>query len=80
MQQFRNGLPATLLRGVVWRKSQHSNPSGACVELADVPGTGIAMRNSRYPDGPALIYTRADIAEFLQAARRGDFDNLIDQN
>ena len=59
-----------------WRKSRHSNPSGNCVEIAALDGGAIAIRNSRHPDGPALICERADFAAFLAGARDGDFDHL----
>jgi hypothetical protein len=35
------------------------------------------MRNSRDPEGPALIYTRAEIEAFLGGVNDGDFDNLL---
>lgn len=35
------------------------------------------MRNSRHPDGPALVYTRAEIEAFINGAKDGDFDDLI---
>jgi len=37
----------------------------------------IAVRNSRHPAGPALIYTRAEIDAFISGARDGDFDDLV---
>ena len=77
MQQIDSGVPATRLQGVTWRKSRRSNPSGNCVELAELPGGEIAVRNSRHPSGPALIYTRAEIAAFVHGAKGGDFDDLI---
>ena len=47
-------------------------------ELAELPdGAGIAVRNSRDPEGPALIYTFAEITAFIEGARDGDFDNFI---
>ena len=35
------------------------------------------MRNSRDPEGAALIYTPAEIEAFLGGVRDGDFDNLL---
>jgi hypothetical protein len=78
MNQRYNGMPASALPSLKWQKSGHSNPSGNCVEMAELPGGGgIAVRNSRDPDGPALIYTVDEIAAFLAGARDGDFDNLV---
>lgn len=39
-------------------------------------GGQIGMRNSRDPDGPALIYTRRELAAFIHGARAGEFDDL----
>ncbi|WP_326558756.1 DUF397 domain-containing protein [Micromonospora sp. NBC_01796] len=78
MNQPYNGIPVTELPPIAWRKSRRSNPSGNCVELAELPGgAGIAVRNSRDPNGPALIYTSAEITAFILGARDGDFDDLI---
>lgn len=59
----------------IWRKSQLSNPSGECVELGLLPDdTSIAMRNSRDPRGPALLFDAETICSFLDAAHNGDLD------
>ena len=77
MNEIDNGVPASGLP-VRWQKSRRSNPSGNCVELGALPGgRKIAVRNSRDPEGPALIYTVDEIAAFVQGARDGDFDNLV---
>lgn len=69
-------VPAAELGSVTWRKSTASNPNGDCVELAGLTDGGVAVRNSRDPHGPALIYTRAEIAAFVRGAKDGEFDDL----
>ena len=77
MSRMVNGMSASQLQGVIWQKSGRSNPSGNCVECAALPGGEVAVRNSRDPEGPALIYTPAEIEAFILGVRDGDFDNLV---
>ncbi|MFJ8536850.1 DUF397 domain-containing protein [Streptomyces sp. NPDC093591] len=78
MQRIVNGVPASTLQDVTWVRSQRSAMEGNCVEMAALPGGTVALRNSRDPEGPALIYTHAEIVAFLEGARDGDFDALVD--
>lgn len=77
MTQPYNGMPALDLADVTWQKSKFSNPNGACVEVAHLPNGEIAVRNSRFPSGPALVYTKAEISAFLAGAKENEFDHLI---
>ncbi|MDQ0779630.1 hypothetical protein QF026_008096 [Streptomyces aurantiacus] len=75
MPQVENGIQASLL-DVSWTKSRYSNAEGNCVEVARIDG-GVAVRNSRHPEGPALVYTSAELAAFLAGAKDGEFDHLL---
>jgi hypothetical protein len=77
MQDIYNGISATQLDGAVWRKSDRSNSQGACVELARLDSTTVAMRNSRDPKGTALIYPADAVRAMVSALRAGDFDDLL---
>jgi hypothetical protein len=77
MGHMVNGMLAGQLQGVIWQKSGRSGPNGNCVECAALPDGGVAVRNSRDPKGPALIYTQAEIQAFILGVSDGDFDNLL---
>lgn len=72
----QNGVRASSL-DARWVKSRHSNAEGNCVEVASLVDGGVAVRNSRYPDGPALVYTPAEVAAFVAGAKDGEFDHLL---
>jgi hypothetical protein len=77
MEQPYNGMPAAGLGHVTWLKSQYSNSSGECLEIASLPTGEIALRNSRFPAGPVLLYTQGEIAAFLRGAKDGEFDCVL---
>jgi hypothetical protein len=47
------------------------------MEFAALPDGEVAVRNSRFPDGPALIYTRAEIESMIIGVKAGEFDHLM---
>jgi hypothetical protein len=55
----------------LWRKSSYSNGSGGdCVELAhNIPGL-VPVRDSKAPQGPAVILTAAAWAPFVASLKR----------
>ncbi|MEO7196682.1 MAG: DUF397 domain-containing protein [Pseudonocardiaceae bacterium] len=73
---INNGMSAEGLAGVAWRKSMRCGQRGNCVEAAALGGGAVAVRNSQHPSGPALIFTRDEMAAFLAGAKDGEFDDL----
>ncbi|MFD0887968.1 DUF397 domain-containing protein [Streptosporangium algeriense] len=62
------------LSGAVWRKASLSSDNGGdCVEMA-VAGPLFALRDSKDPDGPKLLFTRTAWRAFLGEVRLGAFD------
>lgn len=54
----------------IWHKSSYSGGNGGgCVDVArNLPGV-VAVRDSKDPDGPALVFTRDNWATFIAALR-----------
>ncbi|WP_316521216.1 DUF397 domain-containing protein [Kitasatospora brasiliensis] len=70
-----NGMPAGLI-DAVWVKSSASSPNGQCVEIAPVQGE-VAVRNSRNPGGPALLFTKPEWAAHLAGVKAGEYDHMV---
>jgi Domain of unknown function (DUF397) len=78
MDTTYNGMPASELRSARWHKSSFSgNGNNNCVEMARLANGEVAVRNSRDPDGPTLIYTRPEVEALIRGVRNGEFDDLI---
>jgi hypothetical protein len=56
-----------------WFKSSAS-AAGNCVEVAHLPGGGVAVRDSKNRDRMAHVYTRREWEAFLVGAKNGEFD------
>ena len=59
-----------VLKDAAWRKSSYSTGNGgACVEVArNRPGI-VAVRDSKDPHGPTLIFTPADWLAFIASLK-----------
>jgi Domain of unknown function (DUF397) len=68
------------LTSAVWRSASTGESGEASVEIAFVPGSKegseqvIAMRDSREPEGPVLIFTPDEWRAFTAGVQDGEFD------
>ncbi|MFI5490964.1 DUF397 domain-containing protein [Actinoplanes sp. NPDC051859] len=62
------------LSSAMWRKSARSGSSGNCVEVADNLSGVVAVRDSKNPAGPALVFAPDVWSTFVGGAKGGEFD------
>jgi hypothetical protein len=63
------------LLGAQWRKSTYSGDEGGnCVEVASNRPGLVAVRDSKNPTGPALVFASADWSAFVSGIKRGALD------
>ncbi|MFJ6741326.1 DUF397 domain-containing protein [Streptomyces sp. NPDC091279] len=53
-------------------KSSYSNGSGECIEVADKPDGGRAVRDSKDVQGGILAFSSGGWGDFVGAVKRGD--------
>lgn len=68
-----NCVEAAGLGSARWHKSSHSGSQGNCVEVAGGLPSAVAVRDSKNPGGPALVFTQDAWTAFIAQIRRGEF-------
>ncbi|MFD7070578.1 DUF397 domain-containing protein [Streptomyces sp. NPDC059913] len=71
---FKNGATASEIGNVAWQKARASEGLNACVEIAQLPDGQVGVRNSRHPEGPVLVFTKAEMMAFYDGASKREFD------
>jgi hypothetical protein len=57
-----------------WRKSSYSSSNGGqCAEVAKFPDAVIAVRDSKDPDGPKLVFAGGEWRSFIAGVKAGEF-------
>jgi hypothetical protein len=56
-----------------WRKSDACGKAPECVEVS-MRAHGVAVRDSKSPEGPILEFTAAEWTAFVAGVRSGQFD------
>ncbi|MFH8340258.1 DUF397 domain-containing protein [Streptomyces sp. AM6-12] len=59
---------------VTWWKSSASGTQSDCVECGIVDEQTIAVRDSKWPTGPALLLSRASLARVVSGIRMRGFE------
>ena len=65
-------LYAADLSDVTWKSAPGSDPDDR-IEIAELPGGAMALRNPADPNGTVLRYTPAEWEAFVLGARDGEF-------
>ncbi|MFD8083045.1 DUF397 domain-containing protein [Kitasatospora sp. NPDC059722] len=64
------------LSRATWFKSSHSDNGGSCVEVSpDFPNV-VPVRDSKDPNGPALVFPADAWQSFVAATAGGEFGDI----
>ncbi|MER5419297.1 DUF397 domain-containing protein [Streptosporangium roseum] len=59
---------------LAWQISTFSGEHDNCVAVAELPGGGRAVRNSKHPDGPVVTFTAGEWDAFVKGVKADEFD------
>lgn len=55
-----------------WFKSSKSSPNGQCTMCARLPSGGMAVKDSKHPDGPVLLFPADQWRAFTEGVKLGE--------
>ncbi|MES9554769.1 MULTISPECIES: DUF397 domain-containing protein [unclassified Streptomyces] len=64
-------IPDSSTLPVTWWKSSASHAQSDCVECGIVSSTSVAVRDSKVPNGPAIVFGRGALAAMVGAVAAG---------
>ncbi|WP_330179966.1 DUF397 domain-containing protein [Nocardia sp. NBC_01503] len=64
------------LTGADWFKSSHSGGNNECVEIAWLAGGHVGVRDSKNPDGPALVFAPGEWDAFAAGIEDDEFKRV----
>jgi hypothetical protein len=56
-----------------WFKSSKSSPDGQCTMCARLPDGGMAVKDSKHPHGPVLLFPASQWRAFTEGVKLSDF-------
>ncbi|WSD02704.1 DUF397 domain-containing protein [Streptosporangium sp. NBC_01755] len=59
---------------LTWRKSSQSAQQDNCVEMAELPDGGCAVRDSKDPNGPVLRFASGEWRIFISGIKSGSLE------
>jgi len=62
------------LSRAAWYKSTYSGENGYCVAVALLADGSVALRDTKNPDGPVLVFHDFEWDNFIADAKDGGFD------
>lgn len=64
------------LTGAGWVKSSYSQSGGECIEVAPSFAGVMPVRDSKDPEGPALVFPATAFAAFVAGVKAGEFGTV----
>ncbi|MGF1426700.1 Scr1 family TA system antitoxin-like transcriptional regulator [Kitasatospora sp. LaBMicrA B282] len=72
-KELLNMTSARLPQQTSWLKSSYSQQGGQCIEIAPTATPTLPLRDSKDPEGPALLFPTTSFTAFVNGIKNGEF-------